>query len=77
MHYTDSWPEAAKEAFKERMREEVKEEIRDEMEGCDEERYYSWVDLLDNDFDDEIDVLWYQSGAEKINKPIKNIISFI
>ena len=55
MHYTDSWPEAAKEAFKERMREEVKEEIRDEMEGCDEERYYSWVDLLDNDFDDEID----------------------
>ena len=23
---------------------------------------------------DEIDILWYQSGAEKINKAIKNII---
>ena len=23
---------------------------------------------------DEIDILWYQSGAEKINKTIKNII---
>ena len=26
---------------------------------------------------DEIDVLWYQSGAEKINKTIKNIIWLI
>ena len=25
-------------------------------------------------FHDEIDILWYQSGAEKINKTIKNII---
>ena len=25
-------------------------------------------------FHDEIDILWYQSGAEKINKAIKNII---
>ena len=26
-------------------------------------------------FQDEIDILWYQIGAEKINKTIKNIIS--
>ena len=26
-------------------------------------------------FHDEIDILWYQSGAEKINKAIKKIIS--
>ena len=26
-------------------------------------------------FHNEIDILWYQSGAEKINKTIKNIIS--
>ena len=25
-------------------------------------------------FDHEIDILWYQSGAEKINKAIQNII---
>ena len=26
---------------------------------------------------DEIDILWYQNGAEKINKTIKNIIWLI
>ena len=28
-------------------------------------------------FHNEIDILWYQSGAEKINKTIKNIIWLI